>query len=348
MLLTNAYIWKDYEVDLGAVESADFVVEVNPQLMFGQPSPGTGTTIYSGKAIRKPGETNCKVIINDICADYLQQTMLLEEFGHDYFYEAESVKNFIVCVANVVKGAVKFHLDYSFDYELAALAGEHLMVAPLDGLVDYRMPLIYTAGEGEIESHIYNNEKSFNKDFNRDFKIKDDIISNFTAPTPQNMVFWSGASMKGKVVEIIGSRGTTFYTYVETCAKYALYYVNEFGGWDFLIMQGGAKKTDGYKRLTTKKRYNNSVSEGRGYQHYANEITQTYELKTGLLTDAQAGLMHHLTGSNLVYMFDIDHQIMYPVLLLDNSFEYKTYRNQGCKMIQYTINVQIAQDITRR
>src|SRR5574344_1298353 len=144
MLLTNAYIWKDYEVTLGAVESVDLVVEINPQLMFDQPRPGTGTTIYSGKAIRKPGDTNCKVIINDICADYLQQTMLLEEFGHDYDYEAESVKNFIVCVDNVVKGAVKFHLDYSFDYELAALAAEHLMAAPLDGLVDYRMPLIHT------------------------------------------------------------------------------------------------------------------------------------------------------------------------------------------------------------
>jgi hypothetical protein len=344
MLLTNAYIWKDYEVNLGAAESVDFVVEVNPHLIFDQPEPGTGTTIYSGKAIRKPGDTNCKVIINDICADYLKQTMMLEET----FYEAESVKNFIVCVDNVVKGAFKFHLDYSFDYELAALAAEHLMVIPIDGLVDYRMPLITTIGAGDTEIHTYNNEKSFNNDFNNDFQIKDDIIVNPTLPAAQNMVLGPGAGMKGKVFEIVNSRGTTIYTCVETCAKYALYYVNEFGGWDFLIMQGGGKKTDEYKRLTTKKRYNNSVPEGRGFQHYANEITQTYELKTGLLTDAQAGLMHHLTGSNLVYMFDIDHQIMYPVLLVDNSFEYKTYRNQGCKMIQYTINVQIAQDITRR
>src|SRR5574344_1130175 len=109
MLLTNAYIWKDYEVNLGAAKSVDFVVEINPQLTSGHPMAGTGTTIYSGKAIRKPGETNCKVIINDICADYLQQEMYLEEFGHDYFYMAESIKNFIVCVNNVVKGAVKFH-----------------------------------------------------------------------------------------------------------------------------------------------------------------------------------------------------------------------------------------------
>src|SRR5574344_890040 len=178
MLLTNAYIWKDYEVNLGAAKSVDFVVEINPQLTSGHPMAGTGTTIYSGKAIRKPGETNCKVIINDICADYLKQTMMLEET----FYEAESVKNFIVCVDNVVKGAFKFHLDYSFDYELAALAGEHLMVTPLDGLVDYRMPLIHTAGQGEIELHIYNYEKSFNNDYNRDFQIKDDIIDDFTLP----------------------------------------------------------------------------------------------------------------------------------------------------------------------
>ena len=38
MLLTNAYIWKDYEVDLGAAESVDFVVEINPQLIFVWPA----------------------------------------------------------------------------------------------------------------------------------------------------------------------------------------------------------------------------------------------------------------------------------------------------------------------
>ena len=39
---------------------------------------------------------------------------------------------------------------------------------------------------------------------------------------------------------------------------------------------------------------------------------------------------------------------MIPVIVTDASLGYKTYKNQGNRMVNYTINVQVAQSRIRR
>ena len=329
-------IWKDYEVTLGSSDYVDYTIRT---------STSADDTIYSGRAYKKPGETNVKVIINDICADYMGQT--LPDLTDDGLEPCDTyIKTFYVYAGSTQKAAVEFLFDYTFDYDLADGFFPYSMAAPIDGIIDIRMPLVRTMRIGSATMVVYEAENSFNNSFNNDFDIMETTPSAITGLG--NYVRQSSPSDADKGITFQESSGWTAYRFKQTCARYALYYVNEFGGWDFLVMQGGFKRIDRYKRYQMKRKYDNSVDINRGTVDYANEETFAYELRTPYLTDDQASRMHHLLGSNQVYMYDLDSSFAYPVNIKDNSCEYKTYKNNGCKMVQYIINVEIAKDHTRR
>ena len=58
--------------------------------------------------------------------------------------------------------------------------------------------------------------------------------------------------------------------------------------------------------------------------------------------------MHHLLNSTEVYLYDILKDQMIPVVLTNSTSEYKTYRNNGYKLFNYTIEVSYANDRIRR
>ena len=97
-----------------------------------------------------------------------------------------------------------------------------------------------------------------------------------------------------------------------------------------------------------KQRYNNAVRSERGTVEYLNEVTKRWTLRTGWLTDEQAARMHHVAGSVAVYLYDITDNALIPVVITDEQCEYKTYRGNGGRMVNYTIGVEVAQDMLRR
>ena len=94
--------------------------------------------------------------------------------------------------------------------------------------------------------------------------------------------------------------------------------------------------------------YDNRNVQNRGTQNYANEIVKSYNLVTGWLSDEEASRMHHLINSTEVYLYDIITQEMTPVVIPSTSCEYKTYKNNGCKLVNYTIKVDVAHNRVRR
>jgi hypothetical protein len=74
-------------------------------------------------------------------------------------------------------------------------------------------------------------------------------------------------------------------------------------------------------------------------------VTRTWELHTGWLTDAEAGRMGHLLGSPLVYLYDCVSGVYYPVIIKTDEYQQKVTRYDG--MIQYTINVELAETMKR-
>lgn len=134
----------------------------------------------------------------------------------------------------------------------------------------------------------------------------------------------------------------------ETCGDYALYYLNCYGGWDAFLIEGNVIKSDTITQYKTTQSYNNTTLDYETSRYLTTTITN-WELHTGWLTDEQAAnFVKNLLGSNSVYMHNFKTDTIVPVIITDNNGVYKTYKNQGKKMVNYTIKVQESQSKLRK
>lgn len=336
-------IWKDRYFDLGQADWLYYrIVLVD-----------TGDIIYSGKAYRKPGDHEIGVKVNDICADYLQN--VLPNLSQAEFSELTLPPTFRVEAANDYRdwtsmGSVQFLNDWSYDYDFnAATMG---LSFPINGRIDSRMPIVWTGLDvSQVTITIYYTNGStstviipveITDDFDSSFN--DDFAHSVRAAGSGTAVFYP---TDWDDVDRIVIGNSTFHV-VTSCAKYALYYLNAYGGWDCLLIEGNHMGVDTIKRYTREMVYLNTSIDNRGKQNYVNEITRGFTLHSGWLLDDQGERMHHLINSTNVYLYDIANEKMIPVTIPSTTCEYKTFKNQGNKFVDYAIQVEIAQDRIRR
>lgn len=148
---------------------------------------------------------------------------------------------------------------------------------------------------------------------------------------------------------VVYSAAGQYYKTILACeARYSLYYVNSYGGVDVLPFKGGGqKKTDNITRFNYSRSFRNNTPEFENV-NYMNEIKEEYELHTGWMSDEQSMRMHELVESTIVYLYDAEEKTYTPVVMTDKKLEYKTYRNQGRKFYNYTVNVEESQSKERR
>lgn len=338
-----APIWKDHYTDLGAYESMDFCVKL------GIPS---GEIIYQGKAHRRPGETHVKIKVNDICADYLQNA--LPNLSQAEFSELSfPIKFYVQRWINdewVSVEYVEFLNDWSYDYGYdPATMG---MAFPVNGHIDARQWITFTAYNAESVTatlHFTDGTSSqviipiaisndFNNDFNNDFARSARSAGSGTAVF--DLSAWEN-------VESVTINGVT-YKVTSDCSEWALYYVNAYGGWDSLLIEGRTAETDTLERHVREMEYDNRDIKNRGRQNYVNEITKSYTLHTSWLNDEESRRMHHLLNATEVYLGNIGTGEMIPVILNNTTTEYKTYKGNGGMLVNYDIEVSVAQDRIRR
>ena len=147
---------------------------------------------------------------------------------------------------------------------------------------------------------------------------------------------------EGDVIINAPDKRTTL-TSKNTCAKYAIYYLNPLGGWDQLLIEGKVVKTTKLENKTFKRNFDNNTNEFQN-KHYLKNLTTSYKFTTGYLTDEQAKLMPNLIETTKAYLCELDTNTYIPVLINNNSVDIKTYRNQGRKLFTYTIDVQESQN----
>lgn len=343
-------IWKDYIIDLGA-ESAQFRILKD------------NIAVYNGLATARPGQTNAMVRINDICADFFENA-LPSLINSDY--TSLHTQEFIIQAKDPESswtqvGDVRFYNDWSYDYDFnPSTMG---LSFPINGLIDPRMPLVYSVYESSmaIVTLCFRNGSTqqvvipisqggggggtagdFSNDFNNDFLVggggggPDDGTGTITIRPNA----WT--DLESIVI------GSSVYRIMPECYRYALYYVNAYGGWDFLLIEGNTLEADSLKRYTREVVYDNRYIQNRGFHNYVNEITKGFTFHTGWLLADQGERMHHLINSTFVYLFDIADNKMIPVTIPSTSCEYKTYKNQGNTLVNYTIQVEVAQNRVRR
>ena len=133
------------------------------------------------------------------------------------------------------------------------------------------------------------------------------------------------------------------YNVLADCGEYALYYLNAYGGWDALLIDGTVLKKSTITQYTTDRNVNNSRIEFEQTK-YINEIQDAYEINTGFLTDEQAAnLSKNLIPSKEVYLHFLNNNKIIPVLITDTSVTYQTYQTNNLQMPQYKINVKESQ-----
>ena len=312
-----ASIWKDYEVSFGAVAEADYTIEAG------------GAVIYSGHAVRRPDAAQLTVRINDVCADYLLHTV--PNISSRVSVPEGSAVTFTVkdSGGNTVD-SVQFVSDWSFDYlhNVASLAD------PVNGRVSASQALILSILGTSATTAVLTYEGGATE-----------TVTVAASAGPVQIVSIPLSAYTGLKSVTVGGKT---YEVTQACHRYALAYVNAFGGWDTLLMEGLSMQQDGYTRHTMKQRYNNAVRADRGTAEYINEVARRWTLRTGWMQDGQSLRMHHVLGSAHVYLYDIAEGALIPVTITDDVCEYKTYRANGAQMVNYTISVELAQEIIRR
>ena len=328
-------IWKDYFVDLGNADSVAYEIRHNYRL------------IYSGKAWRRPGENTIRVKINDICADYISNT--LPALALQFTPMARTVFEILVETDGVftVKESVEFINDWSYDESFDPCDG---LSIPVNGRVDPRQWLIYTVFAAQmlrVDVELTDGTKfttsistgiqaDFNVDFNSDF-ARHVAAQNGTALFRLLNSNVKRLTIDGKVYEVTAG-----------CDRYVLYYTNAAGGWDSLLIEGNHAENDSVTRYTFEKEYDNRTVQNRGRVNYANEIVKSLKLYTAPMSDDQSAKMHNLLNSANVYLYDLERDQMIPVILKNTSTEYKTFKGGGRKLVTYAIDVEFANTRIRR
>lgn len=340
-------IWKDTYVGIGSYpdEAVPFRIYIE------------GNLIYEGTAVQRhvDSEYATYIRINDIVADYIRGTLpTLSDAAFDEltFPLSVTVQHYLgVSGTWATAGPYRFTYDWSYDHAFdVAVQG---MAFPIRNVVDLRQPIVWSGLDvEEVTATIGFTDGTttqviipvaISADFSDDFS--DDFARSLRSAGSGTACFYP--STWGDNVSYIIINGLR-YDIVQTCNRFALYYLNAHGGWDTLLCEGNTKIVDTIKRSTMEVDYNNSVVDARGKDNYLNDITKKITLRTGLLKDNESLRMFHLLESTNVYLRDLDSGDMWPVNISDNNCEYKTFKSSGAKIPTYDIECELAKIRRRR
>jgi hypothetical protein len=323
-------IWKDTKASYVKVgDSQTFTISVD------------GNIIYNGRLVKKPGDVTLITYINRLVKDYLSAKIDFVR-GQTIHPQDNYVREFTISPATT--GGVssyKFFCDYG--YEEGGVADNTLSVIsrPMSNVVDPRQILFCTFAD--LSNNTSRNVEVRLRKGNRILaKSSPNKVQTFTPQLSQSMV--------GDIIDIVDDMGGVIlasYEVRNTCAEYALYYLNAHGGYDHLLINGTSKRSDNIRRTEiTRVVDNTTLKHGRSDVH--TEITRTWHLNTGHLTDAQWAKTHHLLGSTHVFLHNLDSGEIVPVVIKVNKADFNTYRNNGGKMSQLSIDVEESTKRERR
>lgn len=335
-------IWKDIFVDFGAVASVNYNVEVT----------GYGE-VFRGTAYARPGAATCVIRINDIIADAygMLQTLPWTDFAA-ITWPMEVVVNNLDSSTEEYRELVL--MDWSYDYDFdpdggwchdpitgEILRGQYL-VYTYNTTFPASVDVIETLDDGTIVTTGYSTTEAW------DTYFADSILVRRLKAAGYGTAVIDTGLFNPDTVAVQLDETDPVYKMVN-CGQFVLYYLNAFGGWDSLIVhEGSLVQEDALTRHTVGVDYENDESYKTGRLNYVNELKRTFTMHTGWLTDAQASRMHHLLNSPCVYLHDITAGRIVPLVLTNTVTEYKTYQNQGLRMVDYTITADLAVDMMRQ
>ncbi len=323
-------IWRDTVTQINASPSGtDYTIK----------DYADGKVIFAGKAYAMGGDEKVDVYTNRICKDALSSKIELD--GSTTIYHQPNYKRTFEVKWGLRKSRTTFYNDWSYTQLHEDEYAQSLSV-PLSDIVDPRQILMTTVAKissgsaGEVRVEFY------------DGRAWHQVVN--TIPSPCVTIAIPVSELRdGKIIDVMNDvdEGVRRYRIEKTCAQYCLYYLNAHGGFDHLLINGNALRTDTYTRTElTRDVDNNTLKHGREYTSVV--ATPKWQFHTDTLTDAQWALTHHLLGSTQVYLHDLEADEITPVVITSSQTEFKTYRNQGNKKSSLTIEVEASVERMRK
>lgn len=309
-----------------------------------------GETVYTGIMNVPPGEDEWSFNAQEIAKDYVSSGY--PNIGRGGTSLNIHVPTISVLVDGTSVSSDTFVPDWSYDpaHDLTDMA------APIDGVIDPRMylPYSFTGTSARVVTAMVRSRTV----------VQVPVVDENGEPTGETTTqvqettsMVSSSSQTSATFEVdVSSFPNAFqvdieehmYTVQSTCKRYALYYLNAYGGWDAFVPQGKQMRTDRYARDEYKRQSSPSLFDVRSRVNYVNNVTPSWSLTTGMLSDDAASRMHHLLGSTNVYLHDMEEGIIYAVIMKNTSASYLTASNNGRTFPTYTIEVELAKDQFRR
>lgn len=351
-------IWQDYFVPLGTAVSRAFTVALN------------GVTVYSGTAYSPTGASDAlRVNITPIARDYMAAMYanpdMTAQGGRSAITEPVTA-DFTVTPSGGSAVTVSYYWDWSY-LDIVDNTAVTLRNEPINGHITAAQGLFLTRHNTAVGNSVVlfingapdgqhgqgdNVTFSFGQsDTTVWYGAGSGLFQDATHGTTWGLDTDSGQALRTPTGRWLLGR------FLDDCeARWALDYENAFGGWDSFLIEGAWKRIDDYDR----KRMRTGQSQAdmanvvdrarRDNTEYANIVTPRWELHTGLLTEEEAGRMHHLIGSPQVFLRDLTEAREYSgvaVLVTDTACEYKR-NGTGGWACEYTINVEQSQRQMRR
>ena len=271
-----------------------------------------GDLFYAGRAFKYPDENSIRVNVSRVVAPYLV----------DYYKDVDMYND------GTLVTSLTFVRDYSYDDSIDYAQNQPLS-RPINGLIPSGVKLSVSEWGAGVGGSLQVTDENGSL-----------VVNEALQKGLNTAEFITGA--EGKTYTF----GSEQYRVVSACSGALLKYVNAYGGWDFLYVEGVCKKTDKITRASYEKDAD-ALSQQFETKDYQATMEATWQGHTGWLNDRQSLRMKHLVESVEVYMLDLGTGDQMPVVMRDSSLEYKKFIN-GRKLVNYTLQWTESQKKLRR
>lgn len=326
-------IWKD-----------EFFLINNATATYSLVNDRTGDVIYRGKAVKYPDKEYIEINISPLVRGYVSSSV--SNFTDSGRY---NVQSYSVPINLMIDDVMKANYIYINDWSYDKTPNNFMISDPIRKLCDNRQWFLYSyyrripdtsTTAANAGYFIYHNGGQTSSSFHISdssqtlLKIK---LTRYENPT----------RIRVSANNPTGYQQTNEFKVIDSCYEYCLYYVNAYGGWDSLLIQGNTLKSDNITSSYYMKNFNNNTIQFEKVK-YNNVMTTKYQLYTDWFNDDEQSRLHHLLESTEVYLHNLVTDEILPVVITNNTCDWKTFSNNGKKKWYNTINVEVSQQRIRQ
>ena len=287
--------------------------------------------VYTGRIQKRPGADTNWFFINKIVQDYIYMEEIpdLLDGTADTQKHENGYKTFRLDSPDNV-GAMKsymFKYDWSYTESSPFVLSESIIPYVVEGqknLITY-CNLDYYGAYTDVYTWIKNDGNLENGAIT----AEPEEYATKVVKMPENARYYVLSGQK--------------YEVVSPCqVKYVLYYLSPKGGWCWFPIMGKVEVSDRLTSFTLSSNYDNTTSQF-GKKRYTVDIATDYNISTGFLTETQSLRMWEMLESNMVYLHDMEKDVVFPVVMKQDTVEKKRYQRGQTKMLSYSFGVETSQ-----